>query len=60
VSGGTTNVRAAPSIHSAVVARLDPGAAVSVQHAGGDWWRARSRTGHKFEGYIRADRLSFR
>lgn len=57
IAGGATNVRAGPSVHSAVVARLDANAAVLVQPAGGDWWRARSRTGHKFEGYIRVDRL---
>ena len=57
LASGRTNVRAAPSLHSAVVIRLSPGAVVLVQSTGGAWWRAKSRTGAKFEGYIREDRL---
>jgi hypothetical protein len=57
---GTTNVRAGPNLHSAVVARLDPGAAILVQSTGGAWWRAKARSGRKFEGYIREDRLVIR
>ncbi|HXZ48482.1 MAG TPA: hypothetical protein VEG27_05640 [Usitatibacter sp.] len=57
VAGGHTNVRAAPSVHSAIVIRLDPGALVLVEPAGGVWWRAKSRGGTRFEGFIREDRL---
>jgi Bacterial SH3 domain len=60
VASGATNVRAGPSLHSAVVARLDPGAVILVQSTGGAWWRARARSGRKFEGYIREDRLVIR
>jgi hypothetical protein len=56
-SAGRTNVRAEPNTHSAIVAKLDPGAVIFVQHAGGDWYRAKARNGPKFEGYIRDDRL---
>ena len=59
VATGATNVRAAPNLHSAVVVRLDSGARILVLATGTEWWRAKSRTGHKFEGYIRADRLVF-
>jgi hypothetical protein len=58
VARGHTNVRARPSLGSAVVARLDPGAAVLVQRWKGVWWRARSSGGAPFEGYIREDRLA--
>jgi hypothetical protein len=57
IASGKTNVRAGPNVHSAIVARLDPGAVVLVQSTGGEWWRAKSRSGTKFEGYIRGDRL---
>jgi hypothetical protein len=55
IASGKTNVRAGPNVHSAVVARLNPGAVILVQSTGGEWWRAKSRTGAKFEG-IREDR----
>jgi hypothetical protein len=58
VAHGRTNVREHPDIRSAVVAHLDPGAVILVQRAGRDWWRAKSRNGDRFEGYIREDRLS--
>ena len=58
VAHGKTNVRARPNTHSQVVARLDPGAVILVQRAQGDWWRAKSRNGDRFEGYIREDRLA--
>lgn len=57
IASGRTNVRARPNLHSAVVAQLNPGAVILVQSTGGAWWRAKSRTGAKFEGYIRGDRL---
>lgn len=57
IASGKTNVRAGPNVHSAIVARLNPGAVVLVQSTGGEWWRAKSRSGTKFEGYIREDRL---
>jgi hypothetical protein len=57
IASGRTNVRAAPNLHSPVVAELNPGSVVLVQSTGGPWWRARSRAGAKFEGYIRGDRL---
>src|SRR5262249_44155233 len=56
-SAGRTNVRAEPNTHSAIVAKLDPGAVIFVQRSGGDWYRAKARNGPKFEGYIRDDRL---
>jgi len=56
-ASGHTNVRAAPNTHSAIVAKLDPGAVILVQRAGGAWYRAKARNGPKFEGYIREDRL---
>lgn len=58
-SRGKTNVRARPSVDSAVVAQLAPGATVLVQQAGSDWWRAKPSAGARFEGYIRQDRLVF-
>lgn len=60
VASGKTNVRAGPTLQSAIVARLDPGALVLVQRTGNDWWRAKARSGAPFEGYIRHDRLVFR
>ncbi len=57
IASGKTNVRAGPNVHSAIVARLNPGAIILVQSTGGEWWRVKSRTGAKLEGYIREDRL---
>jgi hypothetical protein len=56
-SASRTNVRAEPNTHSAIVAKLDPGAVIFVQRAGGDWYRAKARNGPRFDGYIREDRL---
>ena len=56
---GKTNVRAGPSLDSAVVTQLEPGANVLVQRSGGQWWRAKPARGAPFEGYIRQDRLVF-
>lgn len=60
VSSGRTNVRARPTVNSPLVVQLHPGTPVLVQSAGGDWWRVRSSSGAKFEGYIRGDRLAFK
>ena len=59
---GMTNLRAAPTLQSAIVVQLFPGAVVQVQHASADWWRARTKTpqGKVVEGYIREDRLNFK
>lgn len=57
ISAGKTNVRARPSTDSPLVVQLAPGALVTVKLAEGDWWRARSSGGRKFDGYIRSDRL---
>jgi SH3 domain-containing protein len=57
---GKTNVRSGPSLQSAVVAELDPGAVVLVERTSGEWWRAKASKGAPFEGYIRQDRLVFR
>jgi len=59
VPTGMTNVRAGPTLQSAIVVRLFPGAVVQVQRAAADWWRVRTRTpkGVVVSGYIREDRL---
>ncbi len=57
VARGRSNVRAGPSLKSAVVIELNPGSLVLIQSTGGAWWRVKSRAGPKFEGYIREDRL---
>jgi uncharacterized protein YgiM (DUF1202 family) len=59
-SRGKTNVRAGPTLQSATVAELDPGAVVLVQRTGNEWWRARPAAGAAFDGYIRQDRLVFK
>ncbi len=59
-SNGKTNVRAGPTLQSAVVGQLFPGAVVLVQRTESDWWRARVAGGAKLEGYIREDRLVFK
>lgn len=56
VSHGKTNVRAQPTLHSAVVAHIDPGDVIFAQPTGNEWWRVKSRRG-TFEGYVREDRL---
>ena len=60
LSSGKTNVRAGPSLQSATVTQLDPGAVVLVQRTGSEWWRAKPSAGAAFEGYIRQDRLVFK
>ena len=60
ISSGKTNVRAGPTLNSAIVAHFDPGAIVLVQRADSEWWRARPSKGMAFEGYIRQDRLVFK
>ena len=39
---------------------LYPGDVIFVQKTGNEWWRAKSRAGTAFEGYIRQDRLVFK
>ena len=56
---GGTNVRASPSLDSAVVTQLNPGERVLVQPTSTQWWKAKPRTGTAFSGYIRQDRLVF-
>lgn len=60
ISSGKTNVRSGPTLKSATVAQLDPGAVVLVQRTSSEWWRARTSAGAAFEGYIRRDRLVFK
>ena len=57
VARGRSNVRAAPNIHAPIVAQLNPGTVVLIQSTGGQWWRVKPRSGARFEGYIREDRL---
>lgn len=59
-SKGKTNVRAGPTLESAIVTQLDPGTPVLVQRTGGEWWRAKAAGRAPFEGYIRQDRLVFK
>ena len=62
-SRGKTNVRAKPTLDSAIVIELDPGDVIQVQRSGTAlWWRAKSRPNARkpFEGYIRQDRLVFK
>jgi hypothetical protein len=55
-----TNVRAGPTLQSAIVAELHPGSVVMVQKTGTEWWKARPSSGTQFDGYIREDRLVFK
>ncbi len=59
VPTGMTNLRAGPTLQSAVVVQLFPGAVVQVQRTANDWWRVRARTpkGQVVNGYVREDRL---
>ncbi|MGZ5033962.1 MAG: hypothetical protein ACXWAC_12250 [Usitatibacter sp.] len=59
-SRGKTNVRAGPTLRSATIAELDPGAVVLVQRTSSEWWRAKPPAGAAFDGYIRQDRLVFK
>lgn len=60
VARGRTNVRARPAVKAPLVVQLHPGTPVSVQPAGGDWWRVRPSAGVKAGGYVREDRLVFK
>ena len=57
IAKGRTNVRAAASLDSPVVIRLDPGARILVQPTSAQWWRVKPRSGAGFGGYVRQDRL---
>ena len=59
VPTGMTNLRAGPTLQSAIVVQLFPGAVVQVQRTATDWWRVRARTpkGQVVNGYVREDRL---
>ncbi len=57
---GKTNVRAGPTLQSAIVLELHPGSVVMVQNTGTEWWKARQSSGAPWEGYIRQDRLVFK
>jgi hypothetical protein len=59
VPTGMTNMRAAPTLQSAIVVQLYPGAVLQVQRTATDWWRVRTRTpkGQIVSGYVREDRL---
>ena len=56
---GRTNIRAAPSLESALVTQLAAGEYVLVQWNGTEWWKVKPRTGNAYQGYIRQDRLIF-
>lgn len=56
---GRSNVRAAPTVSSAVVVELPPDVAVLVQETGGEWYRVKSPGRARFDGYIRRDRVVF-
>jgi hypothetical protein len=57
IRSGKTDVHASPDLRSRTVAQLAPGALILVQRVEGPWWRAKSRFGFKWEGYVREDRL---
>ena len=60
-SRGKTNVRAKPTLDSAVVTELHPGDIVLVEKAAAPWWHVKSRPNRPaFEGFIREDRLVFK
>lgn len=56
---GRTNLRAATSVDSAIVAKLAPGTAVLARQTTPSWWEVRPRKGQGFRGYVREDRLAF-
>ncbi len=56
---GRTNVRASPSLDSAVVIQLNPNQKVLVQSTSTEWWKVKPRAGKGFNGYVRQDRLTF-
>jgi hypothetical protein len=57
---GKTNVRAGPTLQSAIVIELHPGSVVMVQKTDSEWYKAKPSSGAAFEGYIRQDRLVFK
>lgn len=59
IAKGKTNVRAADSLDSSIVIKLDPGARVLVRPTATPWWEVKPRGGAAFRGYIRQDRLVF-
>lgn len=56
---GRTNLRAAPNVESAMVAKLAPGTKVLVQQSSGDWWKVKRGGAAGAGGYVRQDRLVF-
>jgi hypothetical protein len=59
ITKGRTNLRAGPSVESAMVAKLAPGTKILVQQASGDWWKVKPGGGGGAGGYVRGDRLVF-
>ena len=57
---GKTNLRAAPTTSSAIVAELPADVTVLLVEQSGEWWHVKSPGRAKFEGYIRQDRLVFK
>jgi hypothetical protein len=56
---GKTNVRAAASLDSPIVRKLDPGTRILVQETSAPWCKVKPRSGEGFHGYVRKDRLAF-
>ncbi len=50
-------VRAAASLDSPIVIKLDPGKKLLVRRTSAPWWEVKPRGGAGFRGYIREDRL---
>lgn len=59
IAKGRSNLRAAASVDSALVIKLDPGTKVLVRRAANSWWEVKPRRGAGFRGYVREDRLVF-
>lgn len=59
VARGQTNVRAEPRVESDLVVKLAPGTKLLVQSTGTDWWKVKPRSGSRYSGYVRKDRLVF-
>lgn len=57
ISAGRSNVRAGPAVNTHLVTTVPAGTKVLVQKAKGDWWKVKPRTGSRYGGYIREDRL---
>ena len=58
IAKGRTNVRAAASLDSAIVTKLDPGTKVLVRRTTAPWWEVKARDGAAFRGFVRQDRLA--